>query len=232
VSGEAFPILKEAFLTPILGRRPLKIWVFVADITNELILGLDVLSTYDASVDIGRQTLRLAEEEVSLWSPGAGPRPSSLIVAKDQVIPELCEGIVMAKLESPLGVENGLVEPSPQAHPPEGIYIVRNLIRDSREVPVRVMNVTGRDQKLTEGSPLAHCEPVPLVTPRDREQPQALDAGSKLQDAIQAARPHLRDEEFQGLEVLIFLLLLSCLRLVSHNKRIDVSQNSHLGREE
>jgi hypothetical protein len=116
-SGEALPILKEVFLTLTLGRRPLKIWVFVANITNEFILGLDILRAYNASVDIGRHTLRLAEEEVSLWSPGAGPRPSSLVVAKDQVIPALCEGIVMARLQSHLGVENGLVEPSPQAPP-------------------------------------------------------------------------------------------------------------------
>jgi hypothetical protein len=104
VSGEALPILKEVFLTLTLGRRPLKIWVFVADISNEFILGLGILRAYDASMDIGRQTLRLAEEEVSLWSPGAGPRPSSLIVEEDQVIPAQCEGTVMARLESPFGV--------------------------------------------------------------------------------------------------------------------------------
>jgi hypothetical protein len=74
--------LKEVFLTLTLGRRPLKIWVFVANITNEFILGLNILRAYDASVDIGRQTLRLAEEEIPLWSPGAGPRPSSLVVER------------------------------------------------------------------------------------------------------------------------------------------------------
>jgi hypothetical protein len=51
VSGEALPILKEVFLTLILGRRPLKIWVFVADITNENILGLDILFAYNEFVD-------------------------------------------------------------------------------------------------------------------------------------------------------------------------------------
>jgi hypothetical protein len=50
-------------------------WIFIADITNEFILGLDILRADDAFVDIGRQTLRLAEEEVSLRSPGAGPVP-------------------------------------------------------------------------------------------------------------------------------------------------------------
>jgi hypothetical protein len=38
-------------------------WVFVANITDELILGLDLLRAYDVSVDIASQKLRLAEEK-------------------------------------------------------------------------------------------------------------------------------------------------------------------------
>jgi hypothetical protein len=103
------PILKDVLLIQNRGRRPLRIWVFVANITDELILGLDILRAYDASVDIRRQKLRLAEEE----EQGAGSRPSSLDVAKDHVTTPQCKGILMARMESPLGVENGLVEPSP-----------------------------------------------------------------------------------------------------------------------
>jgi hypothetical protein len=99
VSGKAFHILKE-FFSLTVGRRPLKICVFVANITNNLILGLDILRPYDASVDIGREMLRMAEEVISLWSPGAVPRPYSLVVAKNQVIPAQCEGMIMARLES------------------------------------------------------------------------------------------------------------------------------------
>jgi hypothetical protein len=62
--------------------------------------------------------------------PGEGPRLSSLVVAKYQIIPAQCEGIVMARLESPLGVESGLVDPSPQARPPQGIYIAKTLVKD------------------------------------------------------------------------------------------------------
>jgi hypothetical protein len=100
--------------------------------------------------------LRLADEEVLLWSPGAGPRPSSQVVADDHEIPSQCEGIIMTTMGNPLGVENGLVEPSPQVHPPEGIYIARTLVADRQEVPVRVLSATHHDQKLTRGSPLAH----------------------------------------------------------------------------
>jgi hypothetical protein len=102
VSGEALPILKEVFLTLTLGRRPLKIWVFFANIT-EFILGLDILRAYDASVDIGRQTLLLAEEEIPLWSPGVEPRPSSLVVAKEQVITAQCIGTTSEETESRAG---------------------------------------------------------------------------------------------------------------------------------
>jgi hypothetical protein len=31
-------------------------------------------------------------------------------------------------LENPLGIENGLVEPSPEAHVPKGNYIARTLV--------------------------------------------------------------------------------------------------------
>jgi hypothetical protein len=74
-SGEALPILREVFLTLNLGRRPLKIWVFVATITNVFILGLDILRPYNASVDIGRQTLRLAEEDIIIMESTGGTPP-------------------------------------------------------------------------------------------------------------------------------------------------------------
>jgi hypothetical protein len=115
VCGGSLPILKEVLLTLTLGPRPLTMWVFFANIADELILGLDILRAYVASVAIGRQKLRLAEEEVSLWSPGAGPRPSSFVVAKDHVIPAQSEGIVMTRMENHLGIGNGVGEPNPQA---------------------------------------------------------------------------------------------------------------------
>jgi hypothetical protein len=80
--------------------------------------------------------------------PRSGNTPSILVVAKDHVIPPHCEGIVVARMENPLGVGNGLVEPNPQAHPPEGIYIARTLVQDRQEVPVRILNTYHRAQKL------------------------------------------------------------------------------------
>ena len=42
-SGETIPVLMEVLVELILGRRAMRIWVFVAVVTDEFILGLDVL---------------------------------------------------------------------------------------------------------------------------------------------------------------------------------------------
>jgi hypothetical protein len=78
----------------------------------------------------------------------------------------------MARLENSVGVENGLVEPSPQAHPPEGIYIASTLVQGRQEVLVRVLNATHRDQTLTRRSFLAHCKTATLTTDRYMENPR------------------------------------------------------------
>jgi hypothetical protein len=55
--------------------------------------------------------------------------------------------------------ERGLAEPSPQAHPTEGIYIARTLVQDHPEVSARVLNATHDDKELARWFLLAHCEP-------------------------------------------------------------------------
>jgi hypothetical protein len=81
------------------------------------------------------QILHLAEEEVLLQSPGMGPPSSSLIMPNDQMILAQCEGVAIAQLESALGVENGLVTPSLEAHIPKGLYIARTLVQDTGRYP-------------------------------------------------------------------------------------------------
>lgn len=54
-----------------LVRRPLTTWVFIANTADKLILGVDVLRVNDASMDLRQNVIRLGDEEVSLWHPGA-----------------------------------------------------------------------------------------------------------------------------------------------------------------
>jgi hypothetical protein len=64
--GKTIPVVKEARVELTLRRRTLRIWVFVADITDDFFLGLDILRAYDAPMDVRRHVLRLGRDEVSV----------------------------------------------------------------------------------------------------------------------------------------------------------------------
>jgi hypothetical protein len=58
--------------------------VFIAEVTDEFILGLDVLRAYDASVDLGCHLLRLGREEVMLWRNGAQVKSPRLSLVRTE----------------------------------------------------------------------------------------------------------------------------------------------------
>ena len=85
--------------------------MFVAEVTDEFILRLDVLWAYVASVDIERHLLRLGLEEIILWRPGTLPISVRLCLVGDVVIPARCERVVMAKLGAHLGRPTSSLNP-------------------------------------------------------------------------------------------------------------------------
>lgn len=62
-SWETLPILKEALLELTMGHSTTHISVFIMGKTNEFILELDVLHTYDTFIELGCHVLRLGQEE-------------------------------------------------------------------------------------------------------------------------------------------------------------------------
>jgi hypothetical protein len=135
-----------------------------------LILGLDVLRAFNASVDVGRHVLRIGREEVSLWNPKARPRSSTLTLLNDEVIPARCERVVLTQPDAIIKAASALVEPSMKA-PPKGLYIASTLVEARERVPVRIVNVAYRDQVLSEGTVVGHVEPVAWTMPVGDQEP-------------------------------------------------------------
>jgi hypothetical protein len=50
------------------------------------------------------------------------------------------EGMAMAQLENPLGVENGLIEPNLEAYLLKGFYTAKTMVWVHWGVPMRVLN--------------------------------------------------------------------------------------------
>jgi hypothetical protein len=179
--------------------------VFAAEITDEFILGLDVLQAYNASVDVGRHLLRLGQEEVTLWRPGAQPKSSRLSLVGDEVIPARCERVVMARLEAPLGATNVLLESS-QKSSRDGVLIARTLVRARPSVPVHIMNVTNQDQVLSEGTTIGQVEPAiwaAVIDDREPEPRRKQGFCKQLKEVIAGAKPNLSRRESQALEEII-----------------------------
>jgi hypothetical protein len=112
-----------------------------------------------------------------------------------------CEGVVIARLESPLGAEEYLIELSPEAYDPERICIARTLVQDQWEISASHEYCLLRSDK--KGSSLAHCGPVMLVTPFEAVESQTQKTVPQLQDVIVVTRPNLHNGELQESEELI-----------------------------
>jgi hypothetical protein len=110
--------------------------------------------------------------------------------------------MVMARLESPLGLEICLVEPNPKAYPPEGIYIARTLVqvRWSFRDGLKCYSTWPKacERALSGTLRASHASDSPGLDYR-----QALESSSKLREVIEAAKWNLNNWEFQELEQLI-----------------------------
>jgi hypothetical protein len=89
----------------------------------------------------------------------------------------------------PLGMENGLIEPSLETSTPERLHSQDpdpGSAGDTRQSPERYLSRPDSPENI----PVAYCEPVTLVTPLDVE---ARLTQKTAHDVIAAARPNLSD---------------------------------------
>lgn len=56
-AGKTLPIFKVTLVEMTIGRRPPRSWIFVAEISYDFILKLDVLCCHNACMDLGHGML-------------------------------------------------------------------------------------------------------------------------------------------------------------------------------
>jgi hypothetical protein len=95
--------------------------MLVASITDEFILGLNVLRTHDASVDFGRRVLRLDDKKVSLCSSELRLHLSPYMNGKGDVVATQCRRVVAVRAEDIMETMESLVKTKFQYHPPTWI---------------------------------------------------------------------------------------------------------------
>lgn len=135
--------------------------VYVADITDTCILGLDFLQKNDFTVDLEKNEIRTKGEEIPLLSSAANKSEPCPVIARQKIIiPARSEYLARGVLASPANYRYAVTDFS-NSTSPAGILIAASLVDLQRStIPIRILNVTDRAKVIERGTELASCVPV------------------------------------------------------------------------
>ena len=162
VTGEKVPFRGKSELTLQIGSTTATQQIWVADIQDGCILGMDFLRPHGCLVNLEEDLLRISGEEVPLQrlSPADRIQTCFRVILEETVdLPPHAESIVPVKAEGlPCSDERwGILEPAVEKpYASDGLMIGRTLV-NLREplVPVRVMNLSDNPRRIKKGSMIA-----------------------------------------------------------------------------
>jgi predicted aspartyl protease len=165
-TGEPAKVHGEVKVQVTLGSTNFKHQMLVADIKEEVIIGMDIMNSRGFQLDFKRGTLTVNNEEVVLH--GKSDEVVSLLLGEDTSIPERSEMILLACLDDNARIGDTMVF-EPKIHDNEvgrGVLVGKTLLQIKETVPVRVMNVNHYSVVLKKGTVLGHCSAVSSIVRR------------------------------------------------------------------
>ena len=155
VTGERAPIHGKGQLQLRIGSRVIPQELWVADIYDECILGLDFLQANGCQVNLRDQALVIGDEEVPLQKSST---TSTQICCRVKLVEKVClaplsEAVIPVKIDR--GQANyrvGLLEQAEAMSPFGGLLVGRTLVDlTSDRIPLRVMNLSRQQMTIPKG---------------------------------------------------------------------------------
>ncbi|GBN14381.1 Transposon Ty3-I Gag-Pol polyprotein [Araneus ventricosus] len=179
--------------------------IYVADITDPCILGLDFLQKFNFTVDLEKNEIRTGGEEIPLFSASVQHSKScSVLVKKRTIIPARLECLIQGIPEVPGQFRYAVTDFHSQV-PQKGVLVAATLVDLEREaIPVRVLNLNNTPKILDKGAVIATCEPVVDIVARPQEFSEAQHLSSILESLEMLNEKQRREvrkllKEFQNL---------------------------------
>ncbi|GFV16869.1 retrovirus-related Pol polyprotein from transposon 412 [Trichonephila clavipes] len=137
--------------------------VYVADIADPFILGLDFLKEHGFTLDFNKNELRSIHEEVTIFKIKHRTESIRQVTANENItIPPRTEIIVPGYIGNDVSFNSGLIGSA--ENKANGLLIASTLVDLSRKtIPVRICNVTEKSRVFQKGEVLATCSPVTCV---------------------------------------------------------------------
>ena len=165
VTGERAPIHGKGRLELGIGTMKLSQDMWVADISDECILGLDFLEPNRCQVNLKDGALIIGEEEIPLERSNMTTEPAcnKAILLDAVCLPSLSEMVVPVKVDT-AGASSrwgilGRSRSKEVSRASDCLLVGRTLVDLYHErTPLRVMNVSSQQQRIPKGTELAECE--------------------------------------------------------------------------
>ena len=164
--------------------------MWIADIHDQCILGLDFLAPQECLVNLKENSLWIGGEEVPLQrlnSQPASPPCCRVVLDKTIDLPPHSESLAPVRVEGHLlGCEKWGILESNSSKSIDGVMTGRTLVDlEKSTLPLRILNLTSEEKRIKKGAPIAMCEPVQSV--------QLLKRSSTPQQSATKLPEHLRD---------------------------------------
>lgn len=154
-SGSALDVRGKTKITLKISDTLYDTEVIIANIENDMLMGLDFMEKHGCTVDILNNTLVVKGKKVDLIG-------CHRIIAKaDEEIPAMSEKIINGKVLNMTGHSTDLfiIEQSEIKKDNIGL-IARALVQGNETVPLRIMNVTDEPQNIRTGTNLVILSPI------------------------------------------------------------------------
>ncbi|GFV89409.1 retrovirus-related Pol polyprotein from transposon 412 [Trichonephila clavipes] len=163
VTGEKIDIHGKLKVKIKFGDTTYQHAVYVADIADPFILGLDFLKEHGFTLDFNKNELRSIHEEVTIFKIEHRSESIRQVTANENItIPPRTEIIVPGYIGNDVSFNSGLIGSA--ENKANGLLIASTLVDLSRKtIPVRICNVTEKSRVFQKGEVLATCSPVTCV---------------------------------------------------------------------
>ncbi|GFT76011.1 transposon Ty3-I Gag-Pol polyprotein [Nephila pilipes] len=152
------------------GSRRFQHKVYIADITDPCILGLDFLQEFNFMVDLERNEIRTGGEEIPLFSANIEfPKLCSVFAKEKTVIPARSECLIRGVTKASEHFRYAITNSSSQISE-KGVLVAATLVDLKKEmIPVRILNMDNKPKTMDKGAIIASYEPVVDIVARPQE---------------------------------------------------------------
>ncbi len=212
--------------------------VWVADITEEAILGYDFLQKYKCVLDFAERKLLMTELPDTPYAEENGDEQyiAKIVVRKTTIIPPKSEAIISTQLKDKCTYNNdneeslGIVESTWEFVEQQQMMIAKTLVQsDQDELSLRIINPHEEPKKLYANTVVATLEPIVNVVEEEtvlkcnnittEEEKMTNELPEHLHNLFTRSKEHLDETQQKGLRELLF-----------RNQHLFAKNKSELGR--